>query len=118
MHYVILANESDEDYSARTDPDRSDAYWASWASYVAAVHESGIFVAGAGLQPPSTATTVRTRGGSTDVQDGPFADVKEHLGGVFVIEVPDLDAALEWAARCPSAGTGSVEVRPVLPPMG
>ena len=117
MQYVILANESDADYAARTDPARSDEYWASWGSYVAAIHESGIFLSGAGLQSPETATTVRVRGGSTDVQDGPCADGKEHRGGVCVIEVPDLDTALEWAARCPSAATGSVEVRPVLPPM-
>lgn len=118
MQYSILAMESDADYAARIDPAKADDYWASWASYVAAIHESGIFLSGAGLQPPETATTVRIRGGSTDVQDGPFADVKEHLGGIFVIEVPDLDTALEWAARCPTAPTGSVEVRPVLPPMG
>ncbi len=116
MQYALLLTESPEDFASRTDPARADAYWASWSAYVAAIHESGIFVAGAGLQPPDTATTVRIRGGSTEVQDGPFADVKEQLGGVFVIEVPDLDAALEWAARCPSTSTASVEVRPVLPP--
>jgi hypothetical protein len=118
MQYAILALESEADYAARTDPERADEYWASWSAYVAAIHESGIFVSGAGLQPPQTATTVRLRGGSTEVQDGPFADVKEHLGGIFIVEVADLDTALEWASRCPSAPTGSVEVRPVLPPMG
>lgn len=118
MQYVIMAMEAPGDYRARTDPDSSDAYWASWAGYVAALGESGIMSAAAGLQPPETATTIRLRGGTTQVQDGPFADVKEHLGGVFIIDVPDLDTAMEWAARCPSAATGSVEVRPVLPPMG
>jgi hypothetical protein len=117
MQYAILAVESDDDYTARTDPSRADAYWASWASYVAAITESGTLVSAAGLQPPATATTLRTRGGSTDVQDGPFADAKEHLGGIFIIDVADLDSAMEWASRCPSAATGSVEVRPVLPPM-
>jgi hypothetical protein len=62
------------------------------------------------------ATTVRLRGGQRQVQDGPFADTKELLGGLFLIDVPDLDAALVWAARCPAAATGSVEVRPQLPP--
>lgn len=118
MEYVILAMEAPADYEARTDPDRADAYWASWAGYVAALRESGIMRAGAGLQPPDTATTIRLRGGSTEVQDGPFADVKEHLGGVFVIDVPDLDTAMLWASRCPAATLGSVEVRPVIPPMG
>ncbi len=117
MQYVILAMEAPADYDARTDPARSEDYWASWAGYVAALNESGIMTAGAGLQPPGTATTIRVRGGSTDVQDGPFADVKEHLGGIFVIDVPDLDTAMQWASRCPAAALGSVEVRPVLPPM-
>ncbi len=75
-------------------------------------------LAGAGgLEPPVTATTVRVVDGQRHVQDGPFADTKEQLGGYFVIDVPDLDVALEWAERCPSASTGgSCEVRPLLPP--
>lgn len=117
MQYVIMAVEADSDFAARTDPELADEYWSSWAAYVAAIGGSGVMVSGAGLQAPATATTLRTRGGTVDVQDGPFADSKEQLGGVFVIEVPDLDAALAWAARCPSAATGSVEVRPVLPPI-
>jgi hypothetical protein len=71
---------------------------------------------GNGLQPPHTSTTVRVRDGKRQVQDGPFADTREHLGGYFVIEVPSLDEALEWAARAPCAVSGSTEVRPVLPP--
>ncbi|WP_100814631.1 YciI family protein [Microbacterium lacus] len=118
MQYAILAQESPADFAARTDPALAADYWASWAGYVAALRESGIMSAAAGLQPPETSTTIRLRGGSIDVQDGPFADVKEHLGGVFLIDAPDLDTALEWAARCPAAALGSVEVRPVIPPMG
>ncbi|MFE1644171.1 YciI family protein [Microbacterium sp. P01] len=117
MQYAILAMEAEADYAARTDPTEADEYWASWAAYVAALNASGVMTAAAGLQPPNLATTLRTRGGSTDVQDGPFADVKEHLGGVFLVDVPDLDEAMQWAARCPAAVRGSVEVRPVLPPM-
>jgi hypothetical protein len=75
-------------------------------------------VKGDGLQGPMLATTLRVIDGKRHVQDGPFADTKEQLGGYFVIEVPDLDAALDWAAKAPCALTGSVEVRPVLPPMG
>jgi hypothetical protein len=71
-------------------------------------------VGGAGLQPPPLATTVRLREGKRQVQDGPFADTKEQLGGYYVIEVPGLDQALDWAARCPSVSSGSVEVRPNL----
>lgn len=118
MQYAILAQEAPDDFRSRTDPEAADAYWASWAGYVAALRESGIMSAGAGLQPPETATTIRLRGGATEVQDGPFADVKEHLGGIFLIDVPDLDTAMEWAARCPAAALGSVEVRPLIPPMG
>ena len=118
MQYAILAQEADADFASRIDPAMAENYWASWAGYVAALRDSGIMSAGAGLQPPNTATTIRVRGGSIEVQDGPFADVKEHLGGIFLIEVPDLDTAMEWAARCPAAALGSVEVRPLIPPMG
>lgn len=117
MQYAILANEDAADFAARIDPAEAEEYWASWAGYVAALRDSGIMSAAAGLQPPATATTLRLRGGTTEVQDGPFADVKEHLGGVFLIDVPDLDTAMAWAARCPAAVRGSVEVRPVIPPM-
>ena len=117
MEYALLLLESDEDFAIRRDPEKAGPYFAAWSAYVDALNASGIVKAGAGLQDPATATTVRVRGGSTDVQDGPFADVKEQLGGLFVIDVPDLDTALEWATRCPAAATGSVEVRPVLPPI-
>ena len=74
-------------------------------------------LSGNGLQPPHTATSVRVRDGKRQVQDGPFADSKEQLAGYFIVEVPDLDVALDWAARAPSASYASVEVRPVVPPM-
>ncbi len=73
-------------------------------------------VKGDGLLPPSAATTVRIANGERLVQDGPVAATKEQLGGYFVIEVPDLDAALAWAARSPNLVAGSTELRPVLPP--
>ncbi|MGL4257508.1 MAG: YciI family protein [Microbacterium sp.] len=117
MKYAILAQESAADFADRTEPTAAEEYWASWASYVAALTESGVMEAGAGLQPPETATTLRHRGGSVEVQDGPVADVKESLGGIFLIDVPDLDTAMEWAARCPASVRGSVEVRPLIPPM-
>jgi hypothetical protein len=116
VQYLILAAESDADFDARTDPDRAAAYWAGWEAYIAALTESGVMTGAGGLEPPSAATTVRLRDGQRVVHDGPYADTKEQLGGYFVIDVPDLDAALEWAARCPSAATGSTEVRPLMPP--
>jgi hypothetical protein len=75
-------------------------------------------VGGNPLPPGSTGTTVRLRGGQRQVQDGPHADTKEQLGGYIILELPSLDAALDWAARCPAAAAGAVEIRPIsdLPP--
>jgi hypothetical protein len=114
MRYLIMALEDDRAFAGRTDPERADAYWTSWTAYIGALQRSGILVDAAGLEGPAAATTVRVRDGRTLVQDGPFADSKEHLGGYFVVDVPDLDDALRWAARCPSAAYASVEVRPLL----
>jgi hypothetical protein len=74
----------------------------------------GVMRGGEGLQGAETSTTVRVRGGKVDTMDGPFAETKEHLGGFYLIDVPDLDAALRYAAMIPSAAYGSVEVRPVM----
>jgi hypothetical protein len=116
MRYSIMVYESPEEIAERSDPALAPTYWAAYMAYSKALSEAGVAVGGAGLQPPSLATTVRIRGGQRIVQDGPFAETKELLGGFFLIEVPDLDTALAWAARCPSVTHGSAEVRPVLPP--
>lgn len=116
MHYMLIFAEDAANIARRDDPAAAGDYWGAWTAYSAAVAGSGVMVSGNGLQPPSTATTVRVRGGERQVQDGPFSDSKEMLGGYFIIDVPDLDAALDWAARSPAAEYGSVEVRPVLPP--
>ena len=114
MKYTILVYENTVDFATRTDAARKDAYWGAYRAYTKALADAGVMVGGAGLQPPPLATTVRLRDGKRQVQDGPFADTKEQLGGYYVIEVPGLDQALDWAARCPSASSGSVEVRPNL----
>ena len=116
VQYLLMLNETDDAFAAREDPERVAAYWEAWSGYIAALEAAGIVVAGAGLESPSLATTVRLTDGRRTVRDGPFADSKEHLGGYFLIDVADLDAALDWAARAPSALDGSVEVRPVMPP--
>ena len=116
MQYMLLLNETESEFAKRTQPDQTDAYWGGWNAFIGAMAQAGIIVKGDGLHGPQSATTVRVRDGKRMVQDGPFADTKEQLGGYFVIEVPDLDSALEWAARAPSASSASVEVRPVLPP--
>ncbi len=115
MQYMILAYETTDAFEARDDADRAEQYWASWRGYLDALAASGELVAAGGLFPPAMATTVRRRDGERLVQDGPFAESKEHLGGYFVVEVADFEAALVWAVACPSANDGSVEVRPLMP---
>ena len=117
MQYILLLNETEADFAERNNPATADAYWGGWNTFINAMAQAGVIVKGDGLQGPMLATTVRIADGKRLVQDGPFADTKEQLGGYFVIEVPDLDAAVDWAAQAPSALTASVEVRPVLPPM-
>ncbi len=117
MKYALIMYESPADVAARENPAEQGRYWGAWSAYVKAINEAGIAAGGAGLQGPATSTTLRLRGGKRQVQDGPFADTKEQLGGFFVIDVPSLDVALEWAARAPNAPSGAIEVRPLLPPM-
>ena len=118
MRYVLLYNETAEEIGKSQNPAQADAYWGAWNAYIGAMSEAGVMVGGNGLQPPETGTTLRIENGTRHVQDGPYPDTKEMLGGYVVVDVPDLDAALEWAARapCASEGAGSVEVRPVLTP--
>lgn len=85
-----------------------------WGAYTKALIEAGVMLAGEALHAPSTATTVRVSGGERELHDGPYADTKEQLGGFYVIDVPDLDTALMWAARSPAAAKGAVEVRPLI----
>jgi hypothetical protein len=82
-----------------------------YGAYIGALQEAGVFVDTDWLQPTMTATTISLEGGSRMIQDGPFAETRETLGGYFVINVPDLDAALEWAWKCPAAHGGKVEIR-------
>lgn len=85
---------------------------AAFASYAATLQAAGVLIGGEVLQPSAVTTTVRMRDGALQVQDGPFADTKEQLGGTFVIDVPDLDAAIGYARQAPSVQWGAVEVRP------
>lgn len=112
--YMMIFRETPEEYGKRSDPERSEAYWAGWMAYVKAMNEAGLVESGAGLQSPETAAVVRISEDGRNVQDGPYADAKEQLGGYFVLKSDDLDEVLAWAARAPCASAGSVEVRPVL----
>jgi hypothetical protein len=109
MKYILLVHHPRVVFDAPKDP--ADA--AAGRAYGAALHAAGIFVAGAGLESPQNATTVSVRDGKRQVQDGPYAETKEYLAGFAIIDVPNLDAALEWAARNPTAAQSSIEVRPL-----
>jgi hypothetical protein len=117
MQIAMIIYETPAELGRRADPDQVQAYWGAWTAYVQALGATGFVTGGTGLQPPAQATTLRLQNGQRLVQDGPFADTKEQLGGIFILEVPDLETALDWAARCPAASAGSVELRPCLPPM-
>ncbi len=90
------------------------AMMEGYNAFTADLKAQGAFIAGDGLKPVETATSVRVRGGKTETMDGPFAETKEHLGGYYLIEAPDLDAAIKWAAKIPTAAYGTIEVRPVM----
>jgi hypothetical protein len=113
MRYVLLVYETPGDFASRT-PAESEQYVAAWRAYHQAMIAAGVHVPGGiALKDAGTATTVRIKGGQRYVQDGPFAESKEQLGGFLFLECESLDVALEWAARCPTAATGVVEVRPI-----
>jgi hypothetical protein len=86
----------------------------SWLDYTAALKQSGSLMAAEQLEPTDTATTLSVPGGERLLTDGPFMETKEHLGGLYLIDVPDLDTALDWAAKMPIMRYGKVEVRPVV----
>lgn len=90
-----------------------DHWLGAYIGFVEAMEKANVLKSSTGLQPTATATTVRTVEGKTQVLDGPYSDSREQLGGFHIIEVPDLDAALSWAARSPTALHGIVEVRPL-----
>jgi len=113
MQYMILNYVP----AARAGTDEASGLPAdldAWNAYTKAMLDAGVMRGGNALKPGFMATTVRLRDGTRDVHDGPYADSKEELGGYFVIDVPDLDEALKWAARNPAASSGAVEVRPII----
>jgi hypothetical protein len=110
---MMLIYETGADFDARTN-EKQEMFWGAWRAYHKAMVDAGVYIGGNPLQPGATATTVRLNSGKRHVQDGPYADTKEQLGGYIILELPSLDAALDWAARCPAAANGAVEVRPLL----
>jgi hypothetical protein len=112
MQYMLLIYSDPSAFESMTEDDAKKAM-AAYTAYSEALRQSGHHVAADRLKNTATATTVRVANGKTEVLNGPYAETKEQLGGYFLIDVPDLDAAISWAARCPGASHGSVEVRPV-----
>ncbi len=112
MQYVLfpLVDEADWNALSRAEQGRE---MAAFGAYGSALAEAGALIGNYRPQPSTAAKTVRVVDGQTRVQDGPHADTKEQLGGIYIIEAPDLDAALAWAARAPAARYGAVEVRPL-----
>src|SRR5262245_7204391 len=114
MRFFMLIHESREDLDGHEALENNE-YFAAWRAYYKALVDANVYVTGAPLKPAATATTLRWSEGRRHVQNGPFAEAKEELGGFMILELPSLDAALEWAARCPSAMRGALDIRPVDP---
>jgi hypothetical protein len=112
MQYLLMIYRNEAELGAMTPADRKKMT-ADYGTFTQSIIQSGHFKAGDGLQPTTTATTVRVRDGKTLTTDGPFAETREQLAGYYLVEAKDLDAALAMAARIPGAKTGSIEVRPI-----
>lgn len=111
MRYSLLLNYSEAGGAEVPEEAMAEAR-AAFDRYAKSLDAAGVLLGADVMQPVAASTTVTLRSGSLQVQDGPFADTKEQLGGVFLIDVPDLDAALAWAEKCPAAQWGTIEVRP------
>jgi len=111
MRYMLLLHYAEADERSLGE-EAIAAGRAAFASYAATLEAAGVLIAAEVLRPSEDTTTLTLADGVPRIQDGPFADTKEQLGGVFIVDVADLDAALDWAAQAPSARWGSVEVRP------
>ena len=112
MQYLLTLYVDEGRFQSMTKEQQQQGM-AAYMAYTEALKQAHAYVGSNRLQPIATATTVRSVDGKTQVFDGPYADSKEQLGGYFLIDVPDLDAALSWAARCPGSQHGVVEVRPI-----
>jgi hypothetical protein len=115
MQYALLIYETPDAFARRENEHANEPYMGAWRSYYKSIVDAGIYLGGQPLDIPETGTTVAHPGGKRQIQDGPYANTKEQLGGFILLELPSLDAALEWAARCPTAASGAVEVRPLAP---
>lgn len=113
MQYLLLIHGDETERQNLTSADLQTLLGA-YTAYTQAMKDAGVFLAGEALQNSDTGTSVRVRDGKTQVLDGPYAEAKEQLAGYYLVETPDLDGALAWAARCPGASYGTMEVRPIM----
>ena len=116
MKYMLLIHEDERAFQNLTESERQ-AIYAEYRHFSEDIASTGHYIGGSELQPSTSATSVRIRGGKRLVTDGPFAETREQLGGYYLVEAKDLDEALGLAARIPSARTGTIEVRPLVPSM-
>ena len=112
MQYLVMIYASEAEENKMTAEDTGQMLQA-YGAYMQALSAAGVLKASNRLRPTTDAASVRVRNGKTEVLNGPFAETREQLGGFVLIDVPDLDAALSWAARCPSSSMGTIEVRPI-----
>ena len=112
MEYLLMIY-ANEDAMLSEPKEAARQMVAAYTAYTQAMKKAGVWVASNRLRPTSEATTVRNPNGKKSVLNGPFAETKEQLAGYFLLEVPDMDAALAWAKRLPTATFGAVEVRPI-----
>jgi hypothetical protein len=110
----LLTIYADESRWANATPEDVQQIMAAYGAFGEAAQAAGVLIGGEGLQPSSSATTVRVRDNETIASDGPFAETREQLGGYYLVDCRDLDAAIGWAARIPDANGGTIEVRPVM----
>ncbi len=112
MKYLLLIYGNEADMAAASK-EATGQIIAAYGAYTEAIKKAGVHVDSNRLRPTTSGTTVRVANGKTQVLDGPYAETKEQLAGYYMIDVPDLDAALSWASRCPGASHGAIEVRPI-----
>jgi hypothetical protein len=113
MKYALLIYAAEKDWTGKSKEEQGKIYNEYWA-YTMELKKTGKMLSCEPLDPTSTATTIRVRNGKTLPTDGPFADTKEQLGGIYVVDVKDLNEAMAWASKIPDARTGSIEIRPLM----
>lgn len=114
MQFMLIFATPLSEVETQNDPVEGPKLMGAWRDYIGSMMQAGVMLNGDGLESPEAATTVRVRGGKREVQDGPYCEAKEYLGGYVTLDVDDLDAAISWAEKSPAAEYGSVEIRPVM----